>query len=228
MASGTGRDPERPQLRAEVVTLVHPEQHSLHAHLPRGLYVGVKIVHEDALAGRKTEPLGGQSIDAGLGLGHPHLGGAHDVIEEVMDADLALETPAQREIGVAEDTELVGGPKLPDELEIGLDGVLGQSPFFVERGERPARPLLERLVGRFEPGLAVAATALDGSPRLVPIQRLEDGGARQAVRSVEVARDVPAHVPEHAAEVEDYAAQTSTCAWPCPCLSSDPDSDGAA
>src|SRR5882724_3513609 len=90
MASGTGRDPERPQLRAEVVTLVHPEQHGLHAHLPCRLYVGVEIVHEDTLARRKAEALCGQSIDAGLGLGHPHLGGAHDVIEEMMDADLSL------------------------------------------------------------------------------------------------------------------------------------------
>src|SRR5258705_5844980 len=224
MASAGRHDPERGQLRAEVVALVYPEEHGLHTHPPRGLYVGIEIVHEHALARRQTEPPGGQSIDAGLWLGHPHLGGAHDVVEEIMDADLSLEAPAQGHVGVAEDAQLVGAPEVTDELEIGRDGALGQPPLLVERGKGPAAcPRLERLMGGLEPGLAVAATALDGAPRLVAVQRLEHGGAREAVRPVEVARDVPAHVPQHTAEVEDDAAQTSTCPWRRPCSSWGPE-----
>jgi hypothetical protein len=78
-----------------------------------------------------------------------------------------------------------------------------------ERRERTARALLERPVGGLPPGLPVAAAALDVSPGVRAVQGLEDGEPRQAMRAVELTRDVPAHVPEQAAEVEDDAPQTS-------------------
>jgi hypothetical protein len=87
-------------------------------------------------------------------------------------------------------------------------GPRGRAVRTSERRERTNRALLERPVGGLLPGLPVAAAALDGSPGVRAVQDLEDGEPRQAMRAVELTRDVPAHVPEHAAEVEDDAAQT--------------------
>src|SRR5262249_58290970 len=48
------------------------------------------------------------------------------------------------------------------------------------------------------------------TPGGCPVERLEDRRARQAVGAIEVAGDVPAHVPQDAAEVEDDGAEANT------------------
>ena len=129
----------------------------------------------------------------------------------MVDADVRLEALAQRAVCVAQDGELVGSAELAGEAEVGFDRALGSPPLLVKGRQRPACPLLEQAVGGREPCPPVAAAALDRVPRPRPVERLEHGRAREAVSLIELARHLPAHVPENTAEVEDDAAQLSTC-----------------
>src|SRR5215469_16861737 len=202
---------ERGELAAEIVALVDAEVDTLHPHLARRLHVGIEVVHEHALPRRQPEAPGGKHEDARLGLGHAHLRRADDVVEEVMQGELALEPVAQGEVGVAQNAQLVRWTELTHQSQVRRDGALRGAPLFVEGRQRTSRALLERSMRRLQPGLPIAAAALDIAPRRRAVEGLENGQPRQAMRLVELARDVPAHVPEHAAEVEDDAAQTSTC-----------------
>src|SRR5207302_6373007 len=199
------------ELDPEIVALVQPEENARHADLPGRLDMGVEVVHEHTVAGRYPEPLGGHHVDGRLGLGHAHLRRADDVVEEMVDGHLALEAVAQRAVGIAQHPELVRGAQVTDEAQVGLDGTLRPAPLIVQTWERVAGTLLERPVRFLEPGLTVAPAPLDVSPCVAAVEGVEHGRARQPVRLVEGAGDIPAHVPENATEVEDDAAQVSTC-----------------
>src|SRR5215469_4071809 len=200
---------ERGELAAEIVALVDAEVDTLHPRLARRLHVGIEVIHEHALLGRQAEAPGGQHEDARLGLGHAHLRRADDVVKEVMQGELALEPVAQGEVGVAQNAQLVRWAELTRQGEVRRDGPLRGAPLFVEGRQKTPRALLERSMRRLQPGLPIAAAALDIAPGRRAIESLEDGEPRQAMPPVELARDVPAHIPEHAAEVEDDAAQSS-------------------
>ena len=137
--------------------------------------------------------------------------------------------PRRDSIGVAQHGELVARAQPPDQLEVHGDGRLRAPPFVVERRERAARAPLELAMGALGPLREVADAPLDPVPGLGAVERLEHRGARQAVRAVELAGDVPAHVPQNAAEIEDDGATGLRntcfswlgCCWglPCPCRS---------
>jgi len=194
----------------EVIAPVGAEEHALHAEIPGGRHVHLVVVDEDALAGSEAEAAAGQVEDGGLGLGHANLGRADDVVEEMADADLVLESPPQRGVGIAQDGDLVPRPEGHHQRDVRLDGSLALAPLLVQRWQRTPRSRLERPVRLASPRVGIPAATLDGAPRLRAVQRLEHRGSRQAVRPVQLAGDIPAHVPQDAAEVEDDGAEASS------------------
>ena len=147
---------------------------------------------------------------SGAGLRHPDLGGDHDVVEEVVQRQLAFEPTAQREIRVAQDRAAIRGAQRAHQRDIGGDGHLGATPLVVQARQRAAGAALELPVGALRPRGRIAHAALDVSPGRAAVERLEHRGLRQAVGAVQLARDVPAHVPQDAAEVEDDGAEASS------------------
>ncbi len=89
------------------------------------------------------------------------------------------------------------------QIDILANRRLQGAPLGVERRERPAGELLERVVGTGEPRVAVAAPALDARPRVSAVEGRVETPLGQTVRGLERAGRGPSHVPDHPAEVED-------------------------
>ena len=86
------------------------------------------------------------------------------------------------------------------------DQVPRRRPGVMKPGQASACPLLEQPVRVVTPRGEVAVAPLDLPPGRRTVQGLEEGVPRQAVRLFQAGGDVPPHVDQHAAEVEDDPA----------------------
>src|SRR5262249_20745222 len=84
------------------------------------------------------------------------------------------------------------------------------APAIVEPGQRSAGAGLQLAMGDVGPRLRIADAALDGPPGVVAVQRLEHRRPGQTVLALQGMRDVPAHVEEDAAEVEDDRVESNS------------------
>src|SRR4029450_1887738 len=130
-----------------------------------------------ARVGGPPEPRGGQVEDLRLWLGHADLGGDHDVVEEMVPAQLLLEARPQREIGVAQHRAAVGGTQGADYADVGVDGHLRAAPLVVQPRQRAASAALELAVRAVGPRRRIADAALDVGPGRAAVERLEDRGS---------------------------------------------------
>jgi hypothetical protein len=73
----------------------------------------------------------------------------------------------------------------------------------MKRWQRAFRGRFEYCVSFGQPGFAVTTAALDLAPGVAARERGVDGPPRESVLGLELVGDVPPHVPDHAAEVED-------------------------
>ena len=120
---------------------------------------------------------------------------------------------AQRDVRVAQDGELVarrGAPRTSSRF-----GSMAPGTPATPRGAAAAAARRAARASDARPRARPAGRRgrARGLPSLGAVERLEHGRARQAVRPVEFAGHVPAHVPEDSAEVEDDGAQANTWPW---------------
>ena len=130
-----------------------------------------------------------------------------------VERPVALEPRAQRDVGVAQDgAACSAGRSAPHEREIGRRW----RAWARRHASCSARQRRGRRGARARGGRPRAHAARSPMPRSMSlhvsraVERLEHGRARQPVGRVQLARHVPAHVPEDAAEVEDDGAETSS------------------
>ena len=122
----------------------------------------------------------------------------------IVNAELA-EPAAQAQVGVRQDRGAERSPEPPGEGHVDPDHLPGRDPRVVEPGQGTTSARLEQPVRLGAPREEVALTPLDGQPGRRPVQGLEEGVTGEPVRLFQRLGDVPPHVHEHAAEVENDA-----------------------
>ena len=198
--------PRSSQERGEVLATVHAVDDPAHPERLGRADVRVVVVHEDTGLRREPEPCRRAPVDLEVRLRHTLLGRRDHRVEEVMNPELAEASP-QALVGVREYGRAIAraGAARPGGCWRGSGaGAAHQASWSL--GQGAAGPLLEQPVRVVPPRGEVALAPLDLAPGRRPVQGLEQGVAGQAVGVLEAGGDVPPHVDQDAAEVEDDSA----------------------